>query len=58
MTAVDLNDLPFQRWAEIFNWCLKSLKLENRGLTWDYDMDKHILYLSEKNVTIFLLKWS
>lgn len=57
MIKVDLSELSLQDWLKVYTWCINFLKVENHGATWDYDIDQHILYLSEKSATIFLLKW-
>lgn len=58
MIQIELKGLPFHIWNEIFKWVFETLKVENCGITWDYDPKHYTLHLSEKSATIFLLKWS
>lgn len=58
MIKIELGDLPFNVWNDIFNWLLKPQHLERCGIDWTYDPKSHDLYLSDKFATIYLLKWS
>lgn len=58
MIKIYLGDLPLHIWNDIFKWIFETQKTENYGITWDYNMENHTLYLSEKTATMFFLKWS
>lgn len=57
LIEIDTKNWPWQLWHDIINWCLDTFGILQWGKTWDFQGYESI-YLTEKNVTLMLLKWT
>lgn len=53
---LDTNSLPVGMGIEMVNWCLQTIG--PWGIGWTYDFDTHRLYIDDKYVSWFILKWT
>ena len=57
MIEIETKNWPITLWWEIIEWCKTTFGLPQWGETWFFQ-DDYSLYLTEKNLTMFLLRWA
>jgi len=57
MIEIETKNWPTTLWWEVVRWCEATFGPQQWGKTWFYQ-DDYSLYLTEKNLTMFLLRWS
>jgi hypothetical protein len=57
MIEIETKDWPIGLWYKAVQWCLDTFGPLTFGTEWFWQ-DDYSLYLSEKNVTLFVLRWA
>lgn len=57
MIEVITKEWSISFWVAVINWCVETFGYSTFGTEWFWQ-DDYSIYLSEKYLTMFMLRWS
>jgi hypothetical protein len=57
MIEIDVSQWDFFHWRNVVVWCTETFDRSDYGQTWLFSYESCRLWLSEKNLTVFMLRW-
>jgi hypothetical protein len=57
MIEICTKDWPLEKWYEVVDWCYNTYGIWDRDKSW-YFQDDYSLYIHEKYLPFFILRWA